>query len=252
MIHFIGAGCGAVDLITLRGKKLIEQADVIIYAGSLINKELLNFAKQDAALFDSAKMHLEEIMTVMVEANKKNQEVVRLHSGDPSIYGAIKEQMLILDKEGICYDVCPGVSAFSGAAAALKAEYTPAEVSQTLIITRMEGRTMVPVREKMRSLASHQASMAIFLSTGLLDKLEEELLLGGYNASTPAAIVYKASWPDELILKCTVSTLYKTAKDNNITNTALIVVGNFLNGSSALSKLYDKSFTTLFREGIKE
>ncbi len=251
MVHFVGAGSGAVDLITVRGKNFLENADVIIYAGSLINTELLNYAKEECELYDSAKMTLEEVIDIILKAEKEEKMIVRLHTGDPSIYGAIKEQMKELDKHGIDYDVCPGVSSFCGAAAALKAEYTLPDVSQTVIISRMAGRTPVPEKESIASLAAHKATMVLFLSTGLLNELQTELIRGGYSPDTPAAIVYKATWDDEKICRCTVSTLAETAAANNITKTALITVGGFLGDTFERSKLYDPSFSTEFREASK-
>ena len=248
MIHFVGAGCGAPDLITLRGKKHIENADVIVYAGSLVNKELLQFAKKGCAIYDSSKMTLEEIIKVIAAAEREGLYVVRLHTGDPSLYGAIGEQMQELDRLGIEYDITPGVSAFSGAAASLKAEYTLPDVSQTVIITRAAGRTGVPGSEDLRSLASHGATMVLYLSAGLLDKVASDLIAGGYDAVTPAAIVYKASWADEKICRCTVGTLKQAAEAAGITKTALIVVGKFLEGSFSRSRLYDPGFSTEFRE----
>lgn len=248
MIHFVGAGCGAPDLITLRGKKHIENADVIVYAGSLVNKELLQFAKKGCAIYDSSKMTLEEIIKVIAAAEREGLYVVRLHTGDPSLYGAIGEQMQELDMLGIEYDITPGVSAFSGAAASLKAEYTLPDVSQTVIITRAAGRTGVPGSEDLRSLASHGATMVLYLSAGLLDKVASDLIAGGYDAVTPAAIVYKASWADEKICRCTVGTLKQAAEAAGITKTALIVVGKFLEGSFSRSRLYDPGFSTEFRE----
>ena len=197
MIHFVGAGCGAADLITLRGKRLIEEADVIIYAGSLVNPELLSWKKEDCAVYNSAKMTLEEIFSVMQQAEQEGKTTVRLQTGDPSIYGAIREQMDLLDEAGIAYDSCPGVSSLCGAAAALNMEYTLPDIAQSVVITRMAGRTPVPDRESVRSFAAHKTTMVLFLSAGLLDKAAEELVAGGYDAKTPAAIVYKASWPDE-------------------------------------------------------
>ena len=248
MIHFVGAGCGAPDLITLRGKKHIENADVIVYAGSLVNKELLQFAKKGCAIYDSSKMTLEEIIKVIAAAEREGLYVVRLHTGDPSLYGAIGEQMQELDRLGIEYDITPGVSAFSGAAASLKAEYTLPDVSQTVIITRAAGRTGVPGSEDLRSLASHGATMVLYLSAGLLDKVASDLIAGGYDAATPAAIVYKATWADEKICRCTVGTLKQAAEAAGITKTALIVVGKFLEGSFSRSRLYDPGFSTEFRE----
>lgn len=248
MIHFVGAGCGAPDLITLRGKSLLEKADVVIYAGSLVNPELLQFTKQDCAVYNSAYMTLEEVTDVMLQAEREGKQIVRLHTGDPSLYGAIREQMDILTAYQIEFDVCPGVSSFCGAAAALRAEYTLPDVSQTVIITRMAGRTPVPEQESVRSLAAHGATMVIFLSTGMLEKLSTELIAGGYPADTPAAIVYKASWQDEKVCRCTVAALAETAAAHGITKTALITVGNFLGDDYALSKLYDAQFSTEFRE----
>ncbi|MEF9952871.1 MAG: precorrin-4 C(11)-methyltransferase [Clostridium sp.] len=251
MIDFVGAGPGAVDLITVRGMRIIEKADIIIYAGSLVNKEILSYSKNGARIYNSSSMTLDEVVEVMVKGHAEGLKVVRVHTGDPSIYGAIKEQMDRLDSENIEYRVTPGVSSLFAAAASLKAEYTLPSVSQTLIVTRAEGRTKVPVGEGIKNLASHGATMAIFLSTGLLDKVEKDLVEGGYSPSTKAAIVYKASWDDEKKFICTVSTLSETAKKNNITKTALILVGDFLEGKYELSKLYDPSFTHEFRTASK-
>lgn len=251
MIYFIGAGCGAADLITLRGKRLLEEADVIIYAGSLINRELLSFAKPGCELYDSAKMTLEEVIARIKQTERAGKMTARLHSGDPSLYGAIREQMRELDRLQISYEVCPGVSSFCGAAAALKTEYTLPEVSQTVIITRAAGKTPVPERESIRSLAAHGSSMVIFLSTGLLGQLQTELTAGGYAPETPAAIVYKASWEDEKVCLCTVATLEETARANGITKTALITVGGFLGNTFERSKLYDPAFSTEFREAVR-
>ena len=248
MVHFVGAGSGAADLITLRGKRLLETADVVIYAGSLVNPELLEYTRSDCEIYNSAFMTLDELIKVMEQAENNGKTVIRLHTGDPSVYGAIREQMDRLDLLGIAYDVCPGVSSFCGAAAALKAEYTLPDVSQTVILTRMSGRTPVPERESIESLASHNATMVIFLSTGMLDELSERLIKGGYTADTPAAIVYKATWKDEKMFRCTVGTLAQTAKDNNITKTALITVGYFLGDIRSLSKLYSADFETEFRK----
>ncbi|MBR6670572.1 MAG: precorrin-4 C(11)-methyltransferase [Ruminococcus sp.] len=247
MVDFVGAGCGAADLITLRGKKLIENADVIIYAGSLVNPELLSYAKEDCEIHNSAYMTLDEVISVIENAENKGRNTVRLHTGDPSLYGAIREQMDRLEELGIAYEICPGVSSFCGAAAALKAEYTLPDVSQTVIITRMAGRTPVPEKEDIEKLAAHGATMVIFLSTGLLKELSEKLVKGGYSADTPAAVVYKASWNDEKVCRCTVGTLYETAEKNGIKKTALITVGNFLGSDYSLSKLYDSTFETEFR-----
>ena len=246
MIYFVGAGSGAPDLITVRGANLIKKADVIVYAGSLVNPEVLNDRKETCEIYNSAKMTLEEVMQVMIEAERQGKFVVRLHTGDPCVYGAHREQMDLLDKEGISYEICPGVSSFCGAAAALKAEYTLPDVSQTVILTRMEGRTPVPPKEKIELLAAHNATMVIFLSAGRLKELSKRLIEGGYSKDTPAAIVYKATWPDEKVIYTTVSKLAQDGKD--ITKTALITVGNFLGNEYNRSKLYDPSFTTEFRE----
>lgn len=248
MVNFVGAGCGAADLITVRGKSLIERADVIIYAGSLVNPQLLEYAKKDCQIHNSAYMTLEQVIDVIKSAEHEGKMTVRLHTGDPSLYGAIREQMDRLDELGIKYDICPGVSSFCGAAAALRAEYTLPDVSQTVIITRMAGRTPVPEKESIAALAAHNATMVIFLSTGHLKELSAELIRGGYKPDTPAAIVYKASWADQKVCRCTVEDLAQTAADNGITKTALICVGYFLGNDYSLSKLYDKSFETEFRK----
>ena len=248
MIHFVGAGCGAADLITVRGKRLLEEADVIVYAGSLVNPALLDYRKDGCQVYDSARMTLEEVLNVMLAAEEAGKATVRLHTGDPCLYGAIREQMDELDKRGVAYDYCPGVSAFSGAAAALKMEYTLPEVSQSVIITRMAGRTPVPERESVRSFAAHGATMVLFLSAGLLKQTQAELLAGGYSPDTPAAIVYKASWPDEKRCLCTVGTLDDCARENGISKIALIIVGDAVKQSGyARSKLYDPTFSTEFR-----
>ncbi|MCI1960037.1 MAG: precorrin-4 C(11)-methyltransferase [Clostridia bacterium] len=247
MVDFVGAGPGAEDLITVRGMKLIENADQIIYAGSLVNKELLKYAKKDCKVYNSAYMTLEEVIKAIKAAEKTNKNTVRLHTGDPSIYGAIKEQMALLEKENIKYRVCPGVSSFCAAAASLNLEYTLPDVSQTVIITRTEGRTKMPEKEDISLLAKHNCTMVVFLSAGLLGVLTEKLKKGGVSGDTPAAIVYKASWPDEKKCICTVDELEKTAEKENIKNTALIIIGRVLNSEFERSKLYDPSFSTMFR-----
>jgi precorrin-4/cobalt-precorrin-4 C11-methyltransferase len=249
MVHFVGAGSGADDLITLRGYRLLQEADVIIYAGSLVNPKLLDYKKDECKVYNSAYMNLEEVIQVMIDAEENGLMTVRLHTGDPSIYGAIREQMDLLRDNKIDFDVCPGVSSFCGAAASLNLEYTLPNVSQTVIITRMAGRTPVPEKEEIKKLASHQATMVIFLSTGMLEELSLELIEGGYVKDTPAAIVYKATWPEEKKLLCTVGTLSETAKKENITKTALIIVGNVLGDTYDYSKLYDATFTTEYRTG---
>ena len=252
MVHFVGAGSGAADLITVRGKQYLEEADVVIYAGSLVNPQILDYTKDVCTIYNSAKMTLEDVISVIEKAEAAGKTTVRLHTGDPCIYGAIREQMDILDEKKIAYDYCPGVSAFCGAASALNLEYTLPEISQSVIITRMEGRTPVPERESIQSFAAHHATMVIFLSTGMLEELSRRLIEGGYEAETPAAIVYKATWPDEKKFICTVGTLAQTAKENNITKTALMIIGDAVKGAKYdRSKLYDPEFTTEFREATR-
>ena len=252
MIHFVGAGPGAEDLITVRGQRYLEQADVVIYAGSLVNPGLLKSTKETCEIYNSAKMTLEEVLEVMEQADREQKMTVRLHTGDPCLYGAIREQMDHLDELGIAYDSCPGVSSFCGAAAALNLEYTLPEISQSVIITRMEGRTPVPSKESIQSFAAHQATMVVFLSTGMLEELSRRLIEGGYTKDTPAAIVYKATWPDEKKFVCTVGTLAQTAAENNITKTALMIIGDSVKAAQYdRSKLYDPGFTTEFREATK-
>lgn len=254
MIHFVGAGCGAPDLITVRGSRLLGEADVIIYAGSLVNPELLDYKKESCVVYDSARMTLEEVFEVMKDAEAKHLTTVRLHTGDPCLYGAIREQMDLLHEAGIAYDYCPGVSSFSGAASALNLEYTLPGISQTVIITRMAGRTPVPEREEIASLARHGSTMVVFLSTGMLGALSERLIAGGYyTPQTPAAIVYKATWPDERSYTCTVGTLAQCAKENNITKTALIIVGDTVAQTGYnRSELYHPAFSTEFRQATQE
>ena len=249
MVYFVGAGTGAVDLITVRGMRLLEQADVIIYAGSLVNPELLSYAKKTCEIHNSAKMTLEEVLEVIKCAEKEEKTTVRLHTGEPSIYGAVREQMDELDKLGIEYESCPGVSACFGAAASLNLEYTLPGISQSLIITRMEGKTKVPEKESIESFAAHQASMAIYLSTGMLQELSKRLIEGGYDKTTPAALVYKATWPEEEAYICTIETLYDTAAEHGITKTALVLVGEVISHQHySKSRLYAADFSTEFRK----
>ena len=231
MVYFVGAGCGAADLITVRGMRLLQKADVIIYAGSLVNPEFLSYAKTDCKIYNSAKMTLDEVLAVMEEAEKQGKEIVRLHTGDQSVYGAVREQMDALEEREIPFESCPGVSACFGAAASLNLEYTLPEVSQSLIITRMAGKTAVPEKESIESFAAHQASMAIYLSTGMLEELSEKLVAGGYQKDTPAALVYKATWPEEEAYIGTVETLPEIAKIHHITKTALVLVGDVITHS---------------------
>ena len=247
MVQFVGAGSGAADLITVRGARLLGEADVVIYAGSLVNPELLRYTKRGCEIHNSAEMTLEQVLSVVKEAEAAGKTTVRLHTGDASIYGAVREQFDELEKLGVEYDVCPGVSSFCGAAASLRTEYTLPDVSQTVIITRAAGRTAVPKRESIAALAGHGATMVLFLSTGLTEKLQRELLEGGYASETPAAVVYKATWPDEKIIRCTVGTLDKTVKENGLTKTSLIIVGDCMGERYLRSKLYDPGFATEFR-----
>ena len=253
MVHFVGAGSGAADLITVRGARLIGQADVIICGGSLVSPELLAGKKETCEVHNSALMTLEEVISVIRRAEEAGKMTVRLHTGDPSIYGAIREQMDLLEELGISYDVCPGVSSFCGAAASLNMEFTLPGVSQTLIITRLAGRTPVPERESMRELARHQASMAIFLSAGMMKQLSEELMAGGYPTDTPAALVYKATWPDEKKILCTVGTMARRADEAGLTKTTMILIGGAVaHADYDRSFLYHPEFTTEYREGKKE
>ena len=251
MVHFVGAGSGAVDLITVRGAKLLGEADVVIYAGSLVNPELLNYCKEGCEIHNSATMTLEEVIAVIKKAENAQKTTVRLHTGDSSIYGAVREQFDELIELGIEYDVCPGVSSFCGAAASLKTEYTLPDVSQTIIITRTAGRTPVPERQSIASLAAHQVTMVLFLSTKLTEKLQSELLEGGYPGNTPVAVVYKATWPEEKIFRCTVDTLHKTVSENGLTKTSLIIVGNCMGDQYLRSMLYHPTFTTEYREATE-
>ena len=249
MVYFVGAGTGAVDLITVRGMRLLEKADVIIYAGSLVNPELLDYAKKDCQIHNSAKLTLDEVIDIMKKASEEDKTIVRLHTGEPSIYGAVREQMDELDRLGIEYESCPGVSACFGAAASLNLEYTLPDISQSLIITRMEGRTKVPPKESIESFAAHQASMAIYLSTGMLDELSRRLVAGGYKEDTPAALVYKATWPEEEKYICTVKTLAETAREHKITKTALVLVGDVIGHRNyEKSRLYAPDFSTEYRQ----
>ena len=252
MVHFVGAGPGAEDLITVRGQRFLQEADVIIYAGSLVNPGLLKNAKEGCQIYDSAYMTLDEVLKVIYEAEEKGLMTVRLHTGDPSIYGAIKEQMDELDKKEIEYDVCPGVSSMSGVASALKVEYTLPDVSQTIIITRAEGRTEVPEKESLKSMACHKATMLLFLSSSLADKVKADLIEGGFEPETPVAVVYKATWPDQKILRTTLTELPEAMTKEGITKTAMIVVGHVLDSDYKLSKLYDPTFSTEFRKGSEE
>ncbi|MDI6604273.1 MAG: precorrin-4 C(11)-methyltransferase [Thermoanaerobacteraceae bacterium] len=247
MIYFIGAGPGDPELITVKGMKLIQSCGVVIYAGSLVNKEILKYAKKDASIYNSASMALDEIKDIMKEAHNKGIDVARVHTGDPTIYGAIREQMQELDGLEIPYEVIPGVSSFTAAASVLKKELTLPEVSQTIIITRAEGRTPVPQEQTLRSLSKHKATMAIFLSVQDIDKVVEDLK-EGYSEDTPVAVVYKATWEDELIFEGTLKNIAEKVKENDINKTAMILIGDFLGDIKEYSKLYDATFSHNYRK----
>ena len=251
MIRFVGAGPGAPDLLTLRGAELLARADCVIYAGSLVNPALLGLTKPGCALFNSAEMTLEQVIAQMEAQEALHHETVRLHTGDPSLYGAIREQMDALDARGIPSDVAPGVSSLSGAAAALQVEYTIPGVNQTVIVTRMAGRTPVPAGQDIASLAAHGAAMVIFLSAGMLDALQAELLRGAYAEETPAALVYKATWPEERLLRCRLGDLAAVGREAGVRRTALVLVGDFLRQAGERSRLYDPTFSTGYREAEK-
>ena len=249
MVHFVGAGPGAPDLITVRGSRLLSEADVVIYAGSLVNPEILRLCKETAELHDSKEMDLPEIISLMVKEDAAGKNIVRLHSGEPSLYGAIREQMDELDKKGIRYDCCPGVTAAFGAASQLNMEFTLPGVSQSLILTRMKGRTDVSSYESIESFAAHQCSMAIYLSSGMLPELARRLIIGGRSGDTPVAIIYKATWPDEKRLHTSISRMAEEAAKAGIDRTAIVLVGDAVIGSDYnYSKLYDPSFETGFRK----
>lgn len=248
MVHFVGAGPGAPDLITLRGAELLREADVVVYAGSLVNPALLGLCREGCTVCNSAVMTLEEVIAVIRAAESEGKTTVRLHTGDPSLYGAIREQMDELSALGISYDVTPGVSSFCGAAAAVEGEYTLPGISQSVIITRLAGRTPVPEGEDLAALARHGCTMVIFLSAGMLPQVQEALLRGAYTEQTPAALVYKATWPEEKVVRCPLGGLARAGAEHKITRTALVLVGDFLDPTYQRSKLYDPGFTTGYRE----
>lgn len=249
MVYFVGAGAGAADLITVRGMRLLGQADVVIYAGSLVNPELLDYTEEKCEIHNSAELTLEEVVALMEQAERAGKKTVRLHTGEPSLYGAVREQMDELDRLGIPYESCPGVSACFGAAASLNLEYTLPQVSQSLIITRMQGKTRVPEKESIESFAAHGASMAVYLSAGMLEELGRRLIAGGYEKTTPAALVYKATWQEEEAYVCTIETLADTAAEHGITKTAVVLVGDVIaHGNYERSRLYAPDFSTQFRK----
>ena len=251
-VYFIGAGPGDPELITVKGQRIIKEADVIIYAGSLVPREVINCHKEGAEIYNSAVLNLEEVMDRMISAVKNNKKTARVHTGDPAIFGAHREQMDILDLYGIDYEVIPGVSSFLAAAASVKKEFTLPDISQTVICTRLEGRTPVPERESLESLASHRASMAIFLSVQMIDEVVEKLLKY-YSPETSIAVVQRATWEDEKIVMGTLENIAEKVKEAKINKTAQILVGDFLaeKPKYSKSKLYDKYFTHEYREGIK-
>lgn len=246
-VHFVGAGPGDKELITLKGYNLLKNADVVIYAGSLVNPELLEYCKEGCEIHNSAHMDLQEIIDVMKNGIQNNKCVVRLQTGDFSIYGSIREQVEDLNKLGIDYDCTPGVSSFLGAASSLGVEYTVPEISQSVIITRMEGRTPVPKKESIESFAAHQTSMVIFLSVQEIEKVVDKLIEGGYPENTPVSVIYKATWTDEKVVKGILSDIAAKVRKNNINKTALIMVGRFLGEEYNNSKLYDKDFKHEYR-----
>lgn len=247
MVHIVGAGPGDPELITRKGYRLVSEADIVIYAGSLVNPEILKACKEGCEIHNSATMNLDEVLAVMKDGVAAGKTVVRLHTGDPAIYGAIQEQMDALAAMNIDYDVTPGVSSFLATAAALKQEYTLPNVSQTVIITRMEGRTPMPPKEKLAMLAAHEATMCIFLSVQMLDSVVAELVKGGYAPTTPVAIVVKASWPDQRIIRGTLDTIADIVSKEGVLRQAMIVVSKVLDSDYELSKLYDKSFSHMYR-----
>lgn len=249
IVYFIGAGPGDPELITIKGKRLIEEADVMIYAGSLINPEILKYAKKGAVLYNSAEMDLDQIVSIMIKGAGEGKRVARLHSGDPAIYGAIGEQMELLDKEGIRYDIVPGVSSIFAAASALKSELTLPDVSQTVILTRAEGKTKVPEKESIASLSSHGATMVIFLSVDKMADLVADLLQG-YDSQTPVAVVERASWPNQRIIRGTLQDIAIKVKKAGIKRTALVIVGDILKKKGMRSKLYAKDFEHSFRKRL--
>jgi len=249
MVTFLGAGPGDPELITVKGAKALATADVVVYAGSLVNPALLGLCRDGCAVYNSAELTLEQVLDILIRAHEAGRQAVRLHTGDPSLYGAIREQMDALKGRNVPYTIIPGVSSFSGAAAAVEGEYTLPGVSQSVIITRLAGRTPVPAGEELLRLAGHGCTMVIFLSAGMLDRVQAELLAGAYRETTPAALVYKATWPEEKVLRCPLGRLAETGREHGVTHTALVLVGEFLGDHYERSKLYDPSFTTGFREG---
>ena len=246
-VIFIGAGPGDPDLITVKGRSVIEKADVIIYAGSLVNPDVLSPARDDREIHNSAYLNLDETDAIITEAVNEGKLVARVHTGDPSIYGAIAEQIRELKKHDIEYEIIPGVSSLFGSASVLETELTLPEISQSVIITRPEGRTPMPDGESLASFSKHHATMCVFLGVGMIDKVVDELLVG-YEKTTPVAVVKKATWPDQEIIRGTLDNIAQKVKDANITKTAMIIVGDVLDpGDFNPSKLYDKNFKHEYR-----
>ena len=254
MVYFVGAGPGAPDLITVRGMRLLGMADTVIYAGSLVNPELLAYAKDGAAVFNSAEMTLGEVLDAVRAEEERGGVTVRLHTGDTALYSTVREQIDELDALGIRWEICPGVSAFSGAAAALGEELTLPGVTQSVVITRAEGRTKVPERESIASLAAHGSTMVFFLSASQADVVERELITGGYPPDTPAAVVFRATWPEQRILRVPLGGLGEAVREAGIRKTALIIVSGALSGGSGYekSRLYSEDFGTGFRSAGKD
>lgn len=249
MVYFIGAGPGDPELLTVKGKRIIDKVDIIIYAGSLVNPAVLSDAKESCQIYDSAGMSLDEVLTVIRQGYRQGKTIARVHTGDPAIYGAIREQIDALKVDKIPFVIVPGVSSFSAAAAALEIEYTLPQVSQSLILTRAEGRTAVPEKEKIRDFAVHQSTMVIFLSVHMIESLIQDLIIGGYSPETPVAVVYKASWPDQKIVRGLVKDIAVKVQEADINRTALIIIGRILGDDYELSKLYDSGFTHGYRKG---
>lgn len=248
-VFFIGAGPGDPELLSIKAKKIIDKVPVIIYAGSLVNKEIFKDIKKEVEIYNSAYLNLDEVIEIIKKSITNNKDVARVHTGDPSIYGTIREQIDILERLNIDYEIIPGISSFLAAAASIKKEYTLPNVSQTLILTRMQGRTKVPDMESIRELSRHKASMVIFLSISMIEELVNELKFS-YDENTPVCVIYKASWKDEKIIKGNLINIATLVKKENIRKTALILIGNFLGKEYEMSKLYDKNFTHEFRKGI--
>lgn len=251
IVYFIGAGPGDPDLITVKGRKILSEADVIIYAGSLVSSEHFKYCKKAVEIYNSASMTLDEVIEVIKNSYKEGKNIVRLHTGDPSIYGAIKEQIDELEKLHISSEVIPGVSSFTAAAAAIKSEFTLPNVSQTVILTRVEGRTPVPEKEDLEKLAGIGASMALFLSVGMIDKVVEKLRKG-YGKNVPVAVIQRATWEDQKYVIGTLDDIAEKVKKENITKTAQILVGDFLSCDYDKSLLYDAGFSHMFRKGKNE